>query len=148
VQETHDLRVVYYKISLLFACVTIFLGDFIQRWTNDIWHSPLHRVVTATIAPNHSANASLPDNTSVATASETLSTTNVVHNDGSGDAGRVARQSIVFFSGPLEHCVIECIDPALMKPEVVGDMRVRKYAPIRSGDHLMMKLNRTNNSTV
>ena len=61
-------------------------------------------------------------------------------------AGQFARQSIVFFSGPLENCVIECIDPALMKPEVVGDTLVRKYAPIRSGDHLLLKLNRTNGS--
>lgn len=61
-------------------------------------------------------------------------------------AGQFSRQSIVFFSGPLENCVIECIDPALMKPEVVGDRRERKYAPIRSGDHLLLKLNRTNGS--
>jgi len=61
-------------------------------------------------------------------------------------AGQFARQSIVFFTGPLENCVIECIDPALMKPAIVGDTRNRKYAPIRSGDHLLLKLNRTNGS--
>ncbi len=107
----------------------------------------MHRVVTATLAPSDVTNVSLPD-TSVANASETLSATNVVCNDGRDDAGLVGRQSIVFFSCPLEHCLIECIDPNLMKPEVVGDMRVRKYAPIRSGDHLLMKLNRTNNIAV
>ena len=130
-------------VFLLFVCATIFLGDFIQRWTNDIWHSPLHRVVTATIAQH----ITLPDPTAT-DANETSPTHADAQNENSGNAGRFARQSIVFFSGPLEHCLIECIDPALMKPEVVGDMRVRRYAPIRSGDHLLMKLNRTNSSTV
>ncbi len=61
-------------------------------------------------------------------------------------AGLYSRQAIVFFSGPLEDSVIECIDPALMRPEVVGETVVRKYAPIRSGDHLLLKLRRTNGS--
>jgi hypothetical protein len=63
------------------------------------------------------------------------------------------RQSIVFFTGPLDECIIRPLDlPSLVTATVSGEdegepggstLKVN-YDPIRSLDHLLMKLNRTN----
>jgi hypothetical protein len=42
---------------------------------------------------------------------------------------------MVFFTGPLAECMIETIDDSSNE---------KKYPPIKSHDHLLMKLNRTN----
>lgn len=97
-------------------------GDIIQRWTNDRWHSPLHRVIGSSCRK---------------------------HPDGAGQESVAAssaivdlrsRWSLVFFSGPLADSIVEVLD----SPVVVGPDNPPKYEPIRSGDYLQMKLNRTN----
>jgi hypothetical protein len=57
----------------------------------------------------------------------------------------LSRQAIVFFTGPLENCMIQSLDAAVMR-SVEGDGlgQLKAYPPIRSGDHLLMKLNKTN----
>ena len=87
-------------------------GDLIQRWTNDIWKSTLHRVINSKATPVDS---------------------NVLDLDESNNRNR---DSIVFFSGPSEEVIVEVLDlPVLGKP---------KYEPIASGDHLRLKLARSN----
>lgn len=61
------------------------------------------------------------------------------------------RQSIVFFTGPLDECIIRPLDlPSLVTAATVsgedgGEPGLKvNYDPIRSLDHLLMKLNRTN----
>jgi isopenicillin N synthase-like dioxygenase len=99
------------RIPLGLNALVINAGDLIQRWTNDRWHSPLHRVVNA--------------------------------QDGRG-AGR-SRQALVFFTGPLEQCLIEPFAECCKRNENDGDSEEsRRYPSILAGDHLLMKLNRTN----
>jgi hypothetical protein len=108
-------------------------GDLIQRWTNDYWLSPLHRVVT-----------SKATDTTPAVPSASPSEGEPDTEAGALPASVASRQAIVFFTGPLEDCVIESLDPALMRNVDPSEVPNRKYPPIRSGDHLLMKLNRTN----
>jgi hypothetical protein len=57
----------------------------------------------------------------------------------------LSRQAIVFFTGPLENCLIESLDAAVMRNvDKDSEEELKAYPPIRSGDHLLMKLNRTN----
>ena len=158
---------------LICMCFFFFAGDLIQRWTNDTWHSPLHRVVTATASavttvppasctntntdfstPMHSASSSCQphaqiavDTVSQAYQSPTSPSPLAQHG------GLLSRQAIVFFTGPMENCVI---DPATLPVQGKDDdggvsdsaapppTIAAKYPPIRCGDHLNMKLNRTN----
>ncbi|KAJ1430246.1 hypothetical protein B484DRAFT_448980 [Ochromonadaceae sp. CCMP2298] len=100
-------------------------GDLFQRWTNDRWHSPLHRVVTQRMDTGADTGA---EGKAEAEAGEVVSIPSL------------PRQSIVFFTGPLEDCTIEVLD-------LPGEPKQGpKYPPIRSGDHLLMKLNRTNDT--
>lgn len=59
-------------------------------------------------------------------------------------ASIASRQAIVFFTGPLEDCLIESLDPAVMRNVDKSQLTDHRYPPIRSGDHLRMKLDRTN----
>jgi isopenicillin N synthase-like dioxygenase len=110
-------------------------GDIIQRWTNDRWHSPLHRVV---------GNARHLPHTLAAGAKKSSSSFQV----GGGGEKPVdsalekysSRWTLVFFSGPLADCVVEVLPSTV----VTGPDRPALYAPVRSGDYLAMKLNRTN----
>jgi hypothetical protein len=111
-------------------------GDLIQRWTNDYWHSPLHRVVTSAAVDNQSA----ADNTAAEEASPAPTPAPV----DIASAAVASRQAIVFFTGPLEDCIVEALDPSLMRNVPLSAMSATRYPPIRSGDHLLMKLNRTN----
>lgn len=92
-------------------------GDFLQRWTNDRWLSVTHRVSSPRIL-----NAAVHEAAVVDVSSVDLS-----------------RTAIVFFSGPVENCLIESIEN--------DDPSTFKYDAIRSGEHLRIKLGRTNNST-
>lgn len=109
-------------------------GDLIQRWTNDYWHSPLHRVVTSA-AVEYQPTA---ENTAAEEASPAPAPVDIA------SAGVASRQAIVFFTGPLEDCIVETLDPRLMRNVPLSAMSATRYPPIRSGDHLLMKLNRTN----
>lgn len=51
----------------------------------------------------------------------------------------LSRYSLVFFTGPLDECLIESIDECISETS-----SEKKYPPIKSHDHLLMKLNRTN----
>lgn len=86
------------KIPMNMNCLIVNVGDLFQRWTNDRWPSPIHRVT----------RPSCP----------------------------VERQAIVFFSGPLSLCEIE--------PILTNEHETSRYSPIRCGDHLQMKLQRSN----
>lgn len=98
-------------------------GDLIQRWTNDRWHSPLHRVVCSSATSSQLHQPGLSN-----TVPPTV-------------ADFVSRQAIVFFTGPIEDHVIEVLECCRSGDDEAVQ---RKYPPIRSGDHLLMKLNRTN----
>lgn len=66
-----------------------------------------------------------------------------------------SRHAIVYFSGPLQDKIISCLDLPQIKHNkendildesgevVVGNKGVA-YEPIRALDHLLMKINRTN----
>ena len=55
----------------------------------------------------------------------------------------ISRQAIVFFSGPLEQCIIEPLDTPITRKRVDPTY----CEPIKAIDHLLLKLNRTNLST-
>ena len=140
-----------------FLSLIISAGDLIQRWTNDIWHSPLHRVVTSRAATGEPPHQLITPTTS-ATTTTTASTSSSLQQQGddslasttasisSAAASQLSRQAIVFFTGPLEDCVIEGLDPQEMRNVDVTGMRER-YPPMRAGDHLLMKIKKTNLSS-
>jgi hypothetical protein len=131
-------------------------GDIIQRWTNDRWHSPLHRVVgnrrhIPRSLPQHQhhtdGNNSNNDNNNgnsssggfFSTAAEEVSI--ALKRDAIVGKDFSSRWTLVFFSGPLADNIVQVLD----SPAVVSHPdRPAKYEPVRSGDYLMMKLNRTN----
>ncbi len=59
-----------------------YLGDLLQRWTNNYWHSPLHRVVNPTI-------------TNTRICEDGVMTSDLGVQEYETDS----RQSIVFFTG-------------------------------------------------
>ena len=73
-------------------------GDLIERWTNDLWRSPPHRVV---FSP-------------------------------------VERLSLVFFTGPKSSTKIEAL------PGTATAERPSRYEPTTAGEHLYMKLKKSN----
>jgi isopenicillin N synthase-like dioxygenase len=116
--------------TLLILCLSmdidmILLGDLIQYWTNGLFHSPLHRVVNPSI---------LPSSSSVFTAVE--------ENAANQSSDEYSRQSIVFFSGPLDDCMVE---PLAWLPQEEPKPPIL-FPSIRSKDHLLMKINRTNDT--
>ena len=123
-------------------------GDVIQRWTNDRWHSPLHRVVgnrrhISRSLPHSSSSSSSSSSTTsdgfFSKAADDVSTALTKSEKISKDFS--SRWTLVFFSGPLADNIVQVLDcPAVMsQPD-----RPAKYEPIRSGDYLMIKLNKTN----
>lgn len=115
------------KIPLGMNALVINAGDLIQRWTNDRWHSPLHRVINSKPIPSSSMTFSAGDGEVV----------------GSKDVSRLA---IVFFSGPLDECVVSPL-PLSSNPDhdESKDGKVEpKFAPIKSYDHFLLKINPTN----
>lgn len=117
-------------------------GDVIQRWTNDRWHSPLHRVV----GNRRHIPRSLPSNSSSINSGDGFFSKAAEEVSTALKGGAIAkdfssRWTLVFFSGPLADNIVQVLDcPAVMsQPD-----RPAKYEPIRSGDYLMMKLNKTN----
>jgi isopenicillin N synthase-like dioxygenase len=86
------------------------LGDLMQRWTNDVWLSTLHRVVN----PQEVDAELVQDFTRAgAVASSTEST---------------RRQSIAFFYNMNRDALIEVLNS-----------KVPKYEPVKAGDFLMQK---------
>ena len=83
-------------------------GDLIQRWANDYWKSPLHRV----IGPVHNSPAAMS-----------------------------SRYSLVFFTGPYEDAMIDTLD---LNTETFVGQKDSKYESILSGEHLRLKLMRSN----
>lgn len=112
-------------------------GDVIQRWTNDRWHSPLHRVV----GNRRHIPRSLPSNCGDGFFSKAAEEVSAALKSGAITTDFSSRWTLVFFSGPLADNIVQVLDcPAVMsQPD-----RPAKYEPIRSGDYLMMKLNKTN----
>jgi hypothetical protein len=95
-------------------------GDFLQRWTNDRWISPIHRVVGKPIL--------VAGNPTIETESAPKL----------GDID-LSRKSIVFFSGPIKDVLIETV----LSTHQDGSIEKLKYPPIKAGEHLRMKLNQT-----
>lgn len=122
-------------------------GDIIQRWTNDRWHSPLHRVVgnrrhIPRSLRHHGTDESSSNSSHggfFSSAAEEVS--NALKRDAIVGKDFSSRWTLVFFTGPLADSIVQVLDcPAVMShPD-----RPAKYEPVRSGDYLMMKLNRTN----
>ena len=106
-----------------------FIGDLIQHWTNGQWHSPLHRVVnpTSTLLLLEDTNQKKESNAMVEKSAHDYS-----------------RQALVFFTGPLDDCMVEPL--AWLSTNESKQSIPLLYPPIRSYDHLLMKLNRTNHS--
>ena len=145
----HIIYTLEYKVANYACYCYCYAGDLIQRWTNDYWHSPLHRVVTAsatTSTANNSTTTVSEDSTLTNhTAADNTATTDIPVEVAPSSV--LSRQAIVFFTGPLEDCVINSLDPALMR-NVSWNSAMKKYPPIRSGDHLLQKINKTNLSDV
>lgn len=98
------------KVDPSLNVLVVNVGDLMQRWTNDRWHSPLHRVVS----PANQSNMPVP------------------------------RQAIVFFSGPLSDVEVSplAVSQTALIPTV--DAEAPRYPPIRSGEHLLLKIARSN----
>jgi isopenicillin N synthase-like dioxygenase len=137
-------RWVQVRIPKELNALVVNAGDLIQRWTADYWHSPLHRVVTFSALQSDNAAPSASSST-VFAAPNTALASGELHTC---DSAALSRQAIVFFTGPLENCLIESLDAAVMRNVHVqanGEGEpLKSYPPIRSGDHLLMKLNKTN----
>ena len=138
----HIIYTLEYKVANYACYCYCYAGDLIQRWTNDYWHSPLHRVVTASAT---TSTATTVSEDSTPTDHTTADNTDIPVEVAPSSV--LSRQAIVFFTGPLEDCVINSLDPALMR-NVSWNSTMRKYPPIRSGDHLLQKINKTNLSDV
>jgi hypothetical protein len=130
------------KIPQHLNALVINAGDLISHWTAGRWHSPLHRVVT-------SAEVNAASAATNATGPFTSSTDSI-------DTKR-ARQSIVFFTAPLQQCLIDCRDilsaqqsaahsaaGTTAESECEGASLIDRYPPIRSIDFLLQKINKTN----
>jgi isopenicillin N synthase-like dioxygenase len=116
------------KIPKHVNALVINAGDLFQRWTNDRWRSALHRVIHLKLEsgkPEQEGKKQSEEERRAVLSSYNLS-----------------RYSIVFFTGPLEECVIESIE------NISGSGEKKKYPPIKGGEHLLMKLNRTNASQI
>ena len=116
-------------------------GDLIQRWTNDRWLSAVHRVsprgdaVVAAATDSTSAPESAPSSTSASTPLPQRVTLSA------------GRKAVVFFSGPRDDALVAVLP---MRRVMTGagagagsdeeDVVAAKYEPIRSGDHLQLKL--------
>jgi isopenicillin N synthase-like dioxygenase len=164
-------------------------GDLIQRWTNDRWHSAVHRVsggrlvktavvsADASVGANGATRCTEMKSLSLDATSECLLTT--CDGDGDGDGSDIqvhlpARKAVVFFSGPRDNTLISMLpmrpvantttktkkrkaaqqqqhqhqregndDKEPLDDEKQEEEEVSKYPPIRSGDHLLLKLKRT-----
>jgi hypothetical protein len=107
-----------------------------QRWTNNYWHSPIHRVVNSTVTHEEVDHHDHPH---PATANLNFATSKIR-----------GRQAIVVFTGPLEECVIDPSDVLsrvnneeqknLIKNANEGDL----FSPVKTKDYFLMKINRTN----
>lgn len=108
---------------MVFIDPVFFSGDFLQRWTNDHWISPVHRVVgqpsldTADILDTKVVDKKIPKLAEI----------------------NLSRKSIVFFSGPVKDVLIDTIVTVGLN----GENLTPKYEPIKAGDHLKMKLSQT-----
>lgn len=98
------------KVDPRLNVLVVNVGDLMQRWTNDRWHSPLHRVVSP---PNQSK---MP----------------------------VPRQAIVFFSGPLSDVEVSPLPVSQTGSSPTDSPEPPRYPPIRSGEHLLLKITRSN----
>ena len=95
-------------------------GDLIQRWTNDRWISAVHRV-----SPGQAQ----------------VQSGNVAGNvDIDGWVATTGRKACVFFSGPRDDTVVSMLP--MDSSNQVKETMTAKYPPIRSGDHLQLKLNK------
>lgn len=106
------------------------LGDLIQRWTNNRWHSPLHRVVNSSLL-----SAPIPSIT------EGKEDKPLPGSEALNSSRNYPRQAIVFFSGPMEEVLISPLANVTAESSIV-------FEPIKSIDFLLMKINATNQSTV
>ena len=109
-------------------------GDLIQRWTNDRWVSAVHRV-----SPR----------THTHTDTSTLSSTSVpvLREAPSASASAAGRTAVVFFSGPRDDALVAVLPMRRRgqgadkdEKDKEEDTVAAKYEPIRSGDHLLLKL--------
>ena len=108
-------------------------GDLIQRWTNDRWISAVHRVSPGNVQGQcGNASGSI---------------------DVDGLVATTGRKACVFFSGPRDDTLVtmlpmdstdngfSCNTSDIDNDKEKGKMTA-KYPPIRSGDHLQMKINK------
>lgn len=102
-------------------CFVVNAGDLWEIWTAGKWHSPLHRV---------SPFGSFTESTN------RLQKSDEDNSNNHGDTNRKNndRLSLVYFSGPRETCLIS---------PLITTSSTKTYAAVRSGDHLRMKLERT-----
>jgi hypothetical protein len=115
-------------------------GDLIQRWTNDRWVSAVHRVSPRT----HTDTAT--DSTTTA-ASPSTSTSALALREAQS-AYATGRTAVVFFSGPRDDALVAVLPMRRRgrgrgsdkEEEEEEDTVAAKYEPIRSGDHLQLKL--------
>lgn len=98
------------KVDPSLNVLVVNVGDLMQRWTNDRWHSPLHRVVS----PANQSTMPVP------------------------------RQAIVFFSGPLSEVEVSPLSLSQTGSNPTADAEAPRYPPIRSGEHLLLKIARSN----
>ena len=116
------------KIPQHLNALVINAGDLIQRWTNDYWLSPIHRVVAKPVI----TKVVPPSGDDTETSNRSSEMDLRVEIPG--------RQAIVFFTGPLEDCIVE----VLPLPHIQQHRGGAVYPPVRSGDWLQMKLNKIN----
>ena len=112
------------KVDKSVNALVINAGDLIQRWTSDLWHSPIHRVVPPVqLFQKQVSDQAYP-------IYKRLSHQNY------------ERWAFVYFTGPFDDCMIQSIKG--ISPISNSTAELVEYEPIRSGDHLQLKLNRTN----
>lgn len=112
------------KLPLEVNALIVNTADLFQRWTSDRWHSPVHRVVNPSIIAS-SKTGGLTDNSALA------------------NSRNIPRQAIIFFSGPLDECLIT---PVSMPDslEAVPESFAKHYDSVKTNDYFLMKIDRTN----
>ena len=100
-----------------------------------MWHSPLHRVLAESV-DNKDGNSFS------STASDTMKEQHMSKIE--KQCMNSARNAIVFFTTPLPHCMIEvCRESPKVASYMKSADKITIPPPIRSGDHLLLKLKHT-----
>jgi isopenicillin N synthase-like dioxygenase len=115
------------------------IGDLMARWTNDRWHSTLHRVVDPPAVVSRVDDPPYPP--AVVSRVDTVPPGDTPDPDGpyprGEEASRARRQSMPYFQNSNWSAEISCLPTCLAPGELP------RYEPVLAGPHLMSKFRKS-----